>query len=274
MGGNTSKLTQKFVDNVNTSFSNHLSSNAETDCTLKKIKFDVKNCHVGNYTEKNDCVAKASSNLSQISAALVKTLQQATDKQKADALSGANTVIKGNITKTDIETAVKNSCNSDSKVKNVIQDSSIKCDGGSIDNINVVNFGDAKAQCGMKTALNMVQKADQKSRTDQTAKSSIAKGIGDLFGSIGSALKNLTAGFGAFGWIIPGIIAIAALVFMFKMFGGKSKSRYNGMSTNRSINNVRVPNRGSRNNIISTSKGVAKGLAKQVAPFVMNAAMI
>ncbi|AAF44472.1 myristylated membrane protein [Fowlpox virus] len=158
------------------------SATANCDINIGNIIFKKnKGCNV---LVKNMCSANASAQLDAIVSAVREVYDQLTEQQKAYApsLLTAALNIQTNVSTItqDFETYIKQKCNSDAVINNIINVQSLEVDEcsappGQIMTFEFINTGTATGNCAMKSVLDVLTKSSDRVSGNQSTGNDFSK---------------------------------------------------------------------------------------------------
>jgi cobalamin biosynthesis Mg chelatase CobN len=171
MGTNVSKTVETITNSVANIVDQSAASSANATCSVTTGNIVLKNSKNSSVTNENKCGVSASAALDATADAAADAYMTATSAQKSALLSGVNV----NSTKQDIKNEILNQitqkCQANASTTLSIANGDITIDGCENVQIKNLNFGDATANCGLKSVINSTLSATTDTTTDQESES-------------------------------------------------------------------------------------------------------
>jgi hypothetical protein len=167
MGTNVSKTVENITNNVSNTIDNSSSASASATCSITTGNIVLKNSKNSSVINENKCGVSASSALEAVVDASANAYMTATDTQKTNLLPGINVNSTLQEIKNEITNQLNQKCQANSSTTLEIANGDITIDGSENCQIKNINFGNAVANCGIRSVINATLSADQESDTSQ-----------------------------------------------------------------------------------------------------------
>ena len=168
MGASVSAKVSTVTSAISNEVNKESSATATCDSSIKGtlISFggDFKGCKI---KLANNCVASAEAASNSVISGATKALNSASQKTKTGF--GISASMSSPDIKSFVSSKLNESCDTDAKVNNSIEDSVIMINGDCEEGeIVIVNTGNAKANCMTKAVLDTINQAEDSSKSDTT----------------------------------------------------------------------------------------------------------
>jgi hypothetical protein len=167
MGANVSKTVENITNNVSNTIDNSASASANATCAITTGNIILKNSKNSTVTNENKCGASASAALDAVVDASANAFMTASNAQKTNLLPGVNVNSSLQDVKNEIRNQLNQKCQANSSTTMEIANGDITIEGSENCHIKNLNFGDAVANCGIRSVINATLSAEQETNTTQ-----------------------------------------------------------------------------------------------------------
>lgn len=179
MGTNVSKTVGNMTNEIVSEIDQTSTASATADCSIKTGNINLLRSRRSSVTNENRCGASASAALEATVNAASNAFMKATNEQKANIMPGMNVNSSSQDIKNSIRNKINQSCNANSATTLAIANGDITIEDCEDSHIKNINFGNAVANCGVKTVIQTALASESESETKQETTGLLEGIIGD-----------------------------------------------------------------------------------------------
>lgn len=197
--GNSSSSSLNFLNEVSNELSQTNKATAISDCQISDVHLSIGGSMKSGCSTsiENRCSADADASITSILEAAQKAWSKASTEQKAGIALALNTSKDNQDIRNIVKNKIEQACSADAVIKNYQTGYTLDISGDCDAPINLINTGNARANCAIDSLVQTIQSAEGESTTVQDT-------------DIGNTISTILSGL-----MLPlAIVAVVVIIFI------------------------------------------------------------